>query len=83
MSGYIGNPDAESEYALVLSENGIHASQLMLKGRILTHCNDCGDQIPALRIAYAMKANIKCEYCVRCQVHHDHQPRVRMLDRIL
>lgn len=83
MSGYAGNGDLESEHALVLSENGIHASRLMLKGRVLTHCNDCGDEIPAMWVAYALKANIKCEYCVSCQTHHDRRPNIKMLDRIL
>lgn len=83
MSGYTGNPDAEAEHALVLSENGIHASRQLLEGRVLTHCADCGERIPVARRQYAIKANMKCEYCVSCQEAHDKAPRVKMLDRIL
>lgn len=83
MSGYIGNPDAEAEHALIFAENGVAAAQMMLIGRVLTHCNDCGDPIPEARRAYAIKANMKCEYCVTCQGAHDAAPRIRMLDRIL
>ena len=83
MSGYLGNPDAESEHALVLAENGVMASRVMLQGRVLAHCADCGDTIPAARRAYALSKEMKCEYCVPCQSHHDAAPHVKMLDRIL
>jgi hypothetical protein len=83
MSGYGGNPDLESEHALILSENGIMASQMMLQGQIVSHCLDCGDPIPEARVAYARKANMKCEFCVACQTYHDSAPRIKMLDRIL
>ena len=83
MSGYTGNPDAEAEHALVLSENGINASRMMLLGRVLSHCNECGDPIPEARRQYALKAEMKCEYCVPCQAYHDRAPRIKMLDRIL
>ncbi len=83
MSGYLGNPDAESEHALILAENGVAASQAMLVGRVLTHCLDCGDEIPPARRAFAHKLQHKCEYCVTCQEEHDKLPKIKMLDRIL
>ena len=83
MSGYIGNPDAEAEHALILAENGIAAAQSMLKGQVRTHCLDCGEPIAEARRQAAIKANHKCEYCISCQPAHDRAPSVRMLDRIL
>jgi hypothetical protein len=83
MSGYTGNPDAESEQALIFAENGVHASRMMLQGRVLFHCNECGAPIPEARRAYALKEEMKCEYCVPCQAYHDKAPRIKMLDRIL
>lgn len=83
MSGYIGNPDAEAEHALILAENGIAAAQSMLKGQVRTHCLDCGEPIAEARRQAAIKANHKCEYCISCQPKHDKAPSVRMLDRIL
>ena len=83
MSGYIGNPDAEAEHALILAENGINASQEMLQGQVLTHCNDCGDLIAEARRLFAIKLQHKCEYCITCQPKHDKSRNVKMLDRIL
>lgn len=83
MSGYGGNPDLEAEHALILAENGIHASQEMLQGQVLTHCNDCGDAIAEARRLFAIKLQHKCEYCISCQPAHDRAPAIRMLDRIL
>ena len=80
MSGYTGNPDAESEHALILSENGVAAARAMLPtGESATHCWDCGEPIPEAR-RVAQKG---CKYCVACQEDHDYLPKVRMLDRIL
>lgn len=83
MSGYIGNPDAESEHAMILSENGIAASQSMLQGQVLTHCLDCGEPIAEARRQAALKSGHKCEYCIECQPAHDKSPSIRMLDHIL
>ena len=83
MSGYIGNPDAEAEHAMILAENGIAAAQSMLEGRVLTHCLDCEEPIAEARRAAAIKSNHKCEYCISCQPAHDRAPAIRMLDRIL
>lgn len=83
MSGYGGNPDLESEHALILAENGIAAAKSMLKGKVLVNCNDCGEPIPEARRQFAIKLNHKCEYCITCQPLHDKAPTVRMLDRIL
>lgn len=83
MSGYGGNPDMEAEHAIILSENGVGAARAMLQGRVLTHCSDCGDPIPEQRRLYAIKANMKCEYCVTCQSSHDKAPRIKMLDHVL
>ena len=80
MSGYIGNPDAESEHALILSENGIHAARMMIPtGESSTHCLDCGEPIPYAR----RTAQRGCKYCIDCQPLHDTHQRVKMLDRIL
>lgn len=80
MSGYIGNPDAESEHALILAENGVHACRSMIPtGPSASHCHDCGDPIPQAR----REAQPGCKYCVKCQVYHDRVPQVKMLDRIL
>lgn len=83
MSGYIGNPDAEAEHALILAENGIAAAQAMLQGKVLTHCLDCEEPIAEPRRQAAIKSNHKCEYCISCQPNHDKAPSIRMLDRIL
>ena len=83
MSGYTGNPDAESEHALILAENGVEAVRTMLVGRVLSHCLDCGDSIPEARRQFATKLGHKCEYCVTCQSDHDSPPKIKMLDRIL
>lgn len=80
MSGYAGNPDAESEHALILSENGIAAARSMLPtGSSALYCLDCGDPIPEAR----RQAQRGCKYCIECQPYHDVLPRVKMLDRIL
>ena len=83
MSGYIGNPDAEAEHAMILAENGIAAAQSMLKGQVRTHCLDCEEPIAEARRQAAIKSNHKCEYCISCQPAHDKAPSIRMLDRIL
>lgn len=83
MSGYTGNPDAESEHALILAENGVEAVRTMLVGRVLAVCLDCGDPIPEARREFAVKLGHKCEYCIVCQADHDEPPKIKMLDRIL
>ena len=80
MSGYLGNPDAESEHALILAENGIEAARAMIPtGESASQCWDCGDPIPVAR----QTAQKGCKYCIVCQPAHDRQPRIRMLDHIL
>lgn len=85
MSGYIGNPDAEAEHAMILAENGIAAAQSMLQGRVLTHCLDCEEPIAEARRQAAIKSNHKCDRCLSCQQRFElrPQPKIRMLDRIL
>lgn len=85
MSGYIGNPDAEAEHAMILSENGIHASREAILGRVLTHCLECGGEIDPRRVEFARKHEIKCEYCIECQTEIDKLPKakVKMLDWVL
>ena len=85
MSGYGGNPDLESEHALILAENGIAAAKSMLHGNVLVNCNDCGEPIPEARRQFAIKLNHKCDRCIICQQKFEllPQPKIRMLDRIL
>ena len=85
MSGYIGNPDAEAEHAMILAENGIAAAQSMLKGQVRTHCLDCEEPIAEPRRQAAIKSNHKCDRCLSCQQRFElrPQPKIRMLDRIL
>lgn len=83
MSGYIGNPDAEAEHALILAENGVEAHREQLRGKVYSHCLDCGEEIPAARIQAAIKMKIRCEYCIHCQSDHDKVKKRKMLDRIL
>lgn len=83
MSGFAGNPDLESEHALIMSENGVEASRAMLIGRVLTECLDCGNTINPKRVEYALKHNMKCEYCIDCQSNHDQVPITKMLTRML
>jgi RNA polymerase-binding transcription factor DksA len=83
MSGYTGNPDAEAEHALILAENGVASSQQMLKGAVLVHCLDCGDEINPARRQAAQALGHKCSFCITCQPYHDKAAKVKMLDRIL
>lgn len=85
MSGYIGNPDAEAEHALIFAENGVHASKLALEGPIVDDCRDCGDEINPKRVEFARKMGMTCTRCVKCQEEFDKLPKakVKMLDRIL
>lgn len=80
--GFTGS-DAEQEHAAVMAENGIHASQEHLKGKVLSHCSDCGEPIAQARIDNAIKMGMKCEYCITCQADHDKAPLPRMLDHVL
>lgn len=83
MSGFAGNPDLESEHALIMSENGVALSQQMLVGEILSVCFDCGETINPKRVEYAIKHNMKCEYCILCQPNHDNAPQIKMLTKML
>lgn len=83
MSGFSGNPDAESEHALILAENGIKAAQSLIEGPVLTECLDCGDNINPLRVQAMRKISMKCIYCLTCQPKYDRASNVKMLDRIL
>ncbi len=81
MSGYLGNPDAESEHAIILSENGIQAARSKLpSGRFrFQFCFDCGDEIPTMR----REAIVGCMFCVLCAPAYERIGKVKMLDRIL
>ena len=80
MSGYAGNPDLESEHALIMAENGIAAARSMLgSGHSLEYCLDCGEKIPEKR----REVIAGCKYCVVCQEEHDHLPQVKMLTKML
>lgn len=83
MSGYAG--DFNSEHALIINENGIHASSMMLVGPVLTECQDCGGDIDPRRIEALASRKMKCIRCFSCQELFDKKPsvRIKMLDRIL
>lgn len=85
MSGYAGNSDLEAEHAMILSENGVHASKLALQGPIVDECVDCGNDINPARVAFARKMGMTCTRCIECQEEFDKLPKqkVKMLDRIL
>lgn len=85
MSGYIGNPDAEAEHAMILSENGIRAAQSMVEGPVLDECLDCGEEINPMRVEAMRKIGMRCIRCFSCQQADDLRPkqRIKMLDRIL
>lgn len=83
MSGYTGNPDAESEHALILAENGINACQSMLEGPSLSECLDCGETINPKRVEALRISGMRCMYCITCQPKHDTPGGIKMLDRIL
>ena len=82
MSGYAGADD-ESLHAIILSENGVHASRQMLKGHILTHCSECGDPIPEARRKAGLQFGVKIEYCISCQTYHDKARQPKMLTKML
>lgn len=84
MSGYTGNPDAEAEHALIISENGVEASRRLLVGSVLAYCVDCGEEIAAARRENAIKQRMKCIRCIDCQSTADSKKQnIKMLDRIL
>lgn len=83
MSGYTGNPDAEAEHAMILTENGVNASQSLVEGPVLEDCLDCGQSIASARVAFMRKIGMKCMYCISCQPKHDRAGGIKMLDRIL
>lgn len=85
MSGYTGQPDAESEHAMILNENGINAAREDMAGPVYEDCIDCGDEIPARRIEAALRNGMKCLRCISCQEVDDKKPKakIKMLDRIL
>lgn len=84
MSGYIGNPDAESEHALILAENALHAARqnLYTSTESATECEDCGEEIPEAR----RKAMPGVYQCVKCRSLFEKtapKHKIKMLDRIL
>lgn len=83
MSGYTGNPDAESEHALILAENGINAARSLVDGPVLEECLDCGEEINPARVSAMRKIGMRCMYCITCQPKHDKAHGIKMLDRIL
>ena len=82
MSGY-GSVDSDSELASQMAENGIEAHRQVLKGRVLTKCQDCGEDINPLRVEALRKNNMKCEYCITCQEHHNGISIPQMLIKML
>ena len=84
MSGY-GGVDDEAKHAMIMVENGIHASSIMLIGPQLNKCIDCDDRINPMRVAYMKSIKAKCIRCISCQDLDDAKPRARikMLDHIL
>ena len=84
MSGYTGNPDAESEHAIIFAENALHAARrnLYTSANSAAECEDCGEEIPEAR----RKAMPGVYQCVRCrELFEKNTPKqkIKMLDRIL
>lgn len=83
-SGYIGNASDEAqELAMDHVNNLVHEARQYFDGRVLTECEDCGEEIPAARVE-ALK-DVGCTRCVKCQDAYDKLPkaRIRMLDHVL
>lgn len=80
--GYIGNDaDHASQASIDYVDNLLwDARQELYDGPSLTHCEECGDPIPAKR-----RLAIACTRCIHCQEAFDKRPktRTRMLDHIL
>lgn len=85
MSGYTGRPDDESEHALILAENAIHAARVASAGPVVEDCIDCGLSIGEERRKTLSVAGMRCVRCFSCQSLLEKKPksRIRMLDRIL
>lgn len=83
MSGFSGDPDAESKLAIQMSENGIEAHRQALQGRVLTECLDCGREINPKRVEFLRSKNMKCEYCIECQSKYDGIKLPQMLTKML
>lgn len=83
MSGYLGNPDAEAEHALIMAENGIAAARLMLEGMVRETCLECNCKIPDRRVQAAKHNKMKCLYCIHCQDNHDKHPSIKMITKML
>lgn len=84
MSGYIGSAgDAAQEIAMDTVDNGIQAAREALRSSYgtasLTHCMECGDEIPEGR----RKAVPGVRYCVHCQDDHMVKTNFKMLTKML
>lgn len=84
MTGYIGNAgDAAQELAMDAVNNGIHAIREQMKlsygSNSLTHCRECGDEIPEGR----RNAVPGVRYCVHCQDDHAVKLNFKMLTKML
>lgn len=84
MSGYAGNSDLESEHALILAENALHAARqnLYATTESATECEDCGDVIPEAR-RKAMPGVYQCVACRELFEKSTPKQKIKMLDRIL
>lgn len=82
MSGYIGDSaEAAANIADDMVSNEIAASRKdMYDGPSLSHCEECGDDIPEAR-----RLAVACKLCVHCQEEFEKLPkqRMKMLDKIL
>lgn len=82
-SGYAGDSSASAQSnAMDAVDNAIWAARQALQsytGTSATHCQECGDEIPAGR----RQAVPGVKYCVACQDSHMSTVKYKMLTKML
>ena len=80
MSGYLGNPDASTEYMSDLVDAQLRLVRSRLSDGVSSHiCHECGDEIPEGR----RLAQPGCMFCISCQVSRDKLPQLKFLTKML
>lgn len=83
MSADFCDDDAAAEQALIMCENGIHASSVHITGSAVDDCMDCGEAIEPARVAFARSKGMKCHFCIECQPKYDNIQKIKMLTQML